>query len=133
MLDLIYARTRLLRDAESAGCATSDGGAALVLGLIAAKVARDVLARSRDSQRGQAKTIKVVVAKVLGTSNTAVEWKVSGKDQGEVSDSGLYSTPAVMTTCPDGKRGCETRLRTASAMEVSPSEKKGPRHPIGAT
>ena len=30
VLDLIYARTRLLRDAESAGCATSDGGAMLL-------------------------------------------------------------------------------------------------------
>ena len=30
VLDLIYARTRLLRDAESAGCATSDGGTMLL-------------------------------------------------------------------------------------------------------
>jgi shikimate dehydrogenase len=30
VLDLIYARTRLLRDAEGAGCATSDGGVMLL-------------------------------------------------------------------------------------------------------
>jgi shikimate dehydrogenase len=30
VLDLIYARTRLLRDAEKAGCATSDGGTMLL-------------------------------------------------------------------------------------------------------
>jgi shikimate dehydrogenase len=30
VLDLIYARTRLLRDAERAGCATSDGGVMLL-------------------------------------------------------------------------------------------------------
>ena len=30
VLDLIYARTRLLRDAERAGCTTSDGGVMLL-------------------------------------------------------------------------------------------------------
>lgn len=36
---------------------------AIVLGLVAAKVARDALARSREGQRAQSKTVKVVVAK----------------------------------------------------------------------
>jgi len=37
-------------------------------------------------------------AKVTGSPNTAVEWSVLGEDMGEVSDSGLYATPAVMAT-----------------------------------
>jgi hypothetical protein len=43
------------------------------------------------------RTVKLE-AKVTGTSNAAVEWKVQGENQGEVSSTGLYSTPAVMTT-----------------------------------
>ncbi len=37
-------------------------------------------------------------AKVLGSPNTAVLWKVLGENMGEVSPSGVYTTPPSMTT-----------------------------------
>lgn len=37
-------------------------------------------------------------ARVTGTANTAVEWKVLGEEQGEVTSTGLYTPPPAMAT-----------------------------------
>ncbi|MFN3647954.1 MAG: hypothetical protein ACK47B_00125 [Armatimonadota bacterium] len=78
-------RATSLADPSKSATATVEIGA----------ISIEVTPKEAQIQHGETRRF---MAKVQGTSNTSVEWKVLGKDQGEVSDSGLYSTPATMTT-----------------------------------
>ena len=69
---------------------------AIVLGLIAAKVARDALTRSRDRDRAQTTTIKVVVAKAPVTpgQELTAELLALGPISAEVPPAGAYTDVA---------------------------------------
>jgi pilus assembly protein CpaB len=71
---------------------------AIVLGLIAAKVARDALARSREGQRAQAKTVKVVVAKgpVSPGQELTLEVLTLGPISAEVPPAGAFTDAAAV-------------------------------------
>ena len=71
---------------------------AIVLGLIAAKVARDALARSRDGQRGQIRTVRVVVARGAVSPGQALTAEVLalGPISAEAPPTGSFTDPSVV-------------------------------------
>jgi pilus assembly protein CpaB len=71
---------------------------AIVLGLIAAKVARDALARSREGQRGQVKTVRLVVAKapVSPGQELTADVLALGPISAEAAPSGSFPDPSAV-------------------------------------
>lgn len=74
-------------------------------------------------------------AKVLGSPNTGVLWKVLGEDMGEISPSGVYTTPPSMTTptvvtvvascAADPTKTASARIRILPVTISSGGKKKG--------
>lgn len=110
--------------ATSAADPSKSGTAVIRFGAVSIKISGD---DEVTLQHGQTHRF---VAKVTGSANTDVEWKVLGEGQGQVSPNGLYATPPQMVTptvislvasaAADPTKSVVARIRIA-AIDVRPA------------